>query len=420
VKVAPDRQVSPVSHVSTARSRPLRLGVSLLLIVLLALNLRPAVTGVGPLLTEIRADLGLGSAAAGALTTLPVLCFGVFGLLAPGLRRRFREEILLAGCMALLIIGLLVRVGPWQVTLFTGALLAGIAISVGNIAMPSLIKREHPESVTFVTAVYSTALTTGAALSSGIVVPIEHAAETGWRFPLGVLAFPALIAGIAWVPRARRAGAEPVAAPPAKAELWRDRLAWQVTGFMGLQSLLAYAVFAWLPTLCQDRGMDKGSAGLVLAVSCFVQALGSLAVPAIDRRLRDQRPLVVTVGLLTAAGFAGIVWAPVGAIWLSAVVLGVGQGAAFALALAFIGLRSGDAHVAAGLSGMAQGVGYLIAAIGPLGIGVLRGLAGGWAVPIAILIAVSCVEILPGLAAGKVRTIRPSEPAAEADTGLPR
>jgi MFS transporter, CP family, cyanate transporter len=404
VKVAPERRPD------AAGSRPLRLIVSVLLIVALAVNLRPAVVGVGPLLTEIRTDLGLGSAAAGMLTTLPVLCFGVFGLLAPRLRRRFREEILLVGSMVLLIVGLLVRIGPWQLTLFTGALLAGVAISVGNIAVPSLIKREHPESVTFVTAVYTTALTTGSAVSAGVVVPIERAAGSDWRLPLGLLAVPALLAGLAWMPRARRAGADGADdAAPGRVPLWRAPLAWQVTGFMGLQSLLAYVVFGWLPTLCQDRGMDEASAGLVLAVSSVMQALGALCVPAIDRRLRDQRPLVAIVVVLTAVGFAGVAWAPVAAIWPSALVLGVGQGGAFALALAFIGLRSGDAQVAARLSGMSQGLGYLLAAVGPLGIGILHDLTGGWTVPAAVLIAIALVEGLPGLASGRARTLRSTE-----------
>ncbi|MCW2899117.1 MAG: transporter [Streptosporangiaceae bacterium] len=382
-----------------------RNGRSLVFIVLIALNLRPAVTGVGPLLTEIRGDLGLSSTAAGTLTTLPVLCFGIFGLLAPLLRRGLREETLLVAAMGLLVIGLLVRIGPWQLTLFAGSLLAGLAISLGNVATPALIKRDHPQSVTLVTAVYSTALNLGASVSSGIMVPVEHAAGTDWRLPLGILAVPALVAGLAWIPRAGRAAAQPVVERPATAGLWRDRLAWQVTGFMGLQSFLAFVVFAWLPSLCQDRGLDKGAAGLVLALSCLVQALGSLAVPAIDRRLRDQRPLVVAVAVLTCAGFAAVAWAPIGLIWLSAVVLGLGQGCGFALALAFIGLRSTDAQVASRLSGMAQGVGYLIAATGPLGIGLLRDLSGGWTVPVCALMLVAVVEGLPGLAAGRDRTV---------------
>lgn len=381
-----------------------------LLIVLIGLNLRPAVTSVGPLLTGIRSDLGLSGAAAGALTTLPVLCFGLFGLLAPALRGRFREEPLLVAGMGLLVLGLLVRIGPVPLTLFAGSLLMGVAISIGNVAMPSLIKREHPGSVTLVTVIYSTALMAGAAISSAVAVPLDDALEGGWRMPLGLLVVPAALAGLAWLPRARHAVAE---APDGDAgvagpSLWRDRLAWQVTGFMGLQSLLAYVVFGWLPTLCQDRGMSASHAGLVLAVSAGVQAAGALAVPLIDRRIRDQRPLVLIVAALTAAGFAGVAWAPVGVIWISSVVLGLGQGASFALALAFIGLRAGDAPTAGRLSGMAQGVGYLIAAAGPFAFGALHDLTAGWNVPVGLAIAVAGVEILPGLAAGRDRTVRRS------------
>ena len=393
---------------------------SLGLIVLVALNLRPAITAVGPLLTDIRSGLGLSSATAGALTTLPVLCFGVFGLLAPALRHRFRGEVLLVAGMVLLTAGLLVRTVPSLVALFGGTLLAGIAISVCNVTLPAVIKRDHPGHVTFVTALYSTALTVGAAIASGIAVPIKDTAGGGWRLPLGLLAVPALLAGLAWVPRARRGGGRPPAETGTPLPLWRDRLAWQVTAFMGLQSLLAYVVFGWLPTICQDRGLSEAHAGLVLAVSSFVQAIGSLIVPAVDRRLRDQRPIVVAVGVLTVAGFAGVAWAPAGLIWGSAVVLGLGQGAGFALALAFIGLRAGDAQVAARLSGMVQGGGYLIAATGPFAFGMLHDVSGGWNVPVALAVALATLEVLPGLAAGRARTIRHVTAGVTAPTGTGR
>jgi CP family cyanate transporter-like MFS transporter len=378
---------------------------SLALVVLVALNLRPAIAAVGPLLTDIRAALDLSSAAAGALTTLPVLCFGAFGLFAPALRHRFRAEVLLVASMTLLTAGLLVRTGPSAAMLFSGTLLAGIAISVGNVTVPALIKRDHPAHVTLVTALYSTALTVGAAITSGVVVPLRDATGGGWRAALGLLAAPALLAGLAWLPRARHGATLP--APPAgtPAPLWRDRLAWQVTAFMGIQSLLAYVVFGWLPTICQDRGLSEAGAGLVLAATSLVQAIGSLTVPMVDRRMRDQRPIVAAVGMLTAAGFAGIVWAPVGLVWVSAVVLGLGQGAGFALALAFIGLRAGDAQVAARLSGMAQGGGYLIAATGPFAFGALHDLTGGWNVPVGVAIILAVLEVAPGLAAGRARTI---------------
>ncbi|WP_119731043.1 CynX/NimT family MFS transporter [Thermomonospora amylolytica] len=380
---------------------------SVALIVLAALNLRPAVTTVGPLLTAIQADLDLSGAAAGALTTLPVLCFGAVGLAAPALRGRIREEPLLAASMGLLAAGLLLRAGPAPATLFAGSLVVGLAIGIGNVAMPALIKRDHPASITLVTSLYSTALTVGAAVSAAVMVPIDQAVAGGWRVPL---ALPALAAGVAllcWLPRTRRRGGPdggPAPAGPAPG-LWRDRLAWQVSAFMGLQSLLAYVVFGWLPTLAQDRGMSEADAGLLLAVTSIVQAVGSLLVPLADRRLPDQRAQVAVVAALTFAGFCGLVWAPLGLVWAVAVVLGLGQGAVFALALSFLGLRAGTPAIAARLSAMAQGTGYLIAAAGPFAVGLLYDLTGGWNVPILFVLAVVVAHLFPGLAAARDRTI---------------
>jgi CP family cyanate transporter-like MFS transporter len=386
-----------------------RAAVSVALIVLAALNLRPAVATVGPLLTAIQADLGLSGAAAGALTTLPLLCFGAVGLAAPALRGRLREEPLLAASMGLLVAGLLLRAGPVPATLFAGSLVVGLAIGVGNVTVPALIKREHPASITLVTSLYSTALTVGAAVSAAVVVPIDQAVGGGWRVPMALPAAPAALALLAWLPRARRRPGPPSAGTARQAaavpDLWRDRLAWQVSAFMGLQSLLAYITFGWLPTLGQDRGMSEADAGLLLAITSVVQAVGSLAVPVADRRLPDQRAQVVTVVALTFAGFASLVWAPLGLIWAAAVVLGLGQGALFALALSFLGLRAGNAATAARLSAMAQGTGYLIAATGPFVVGALYDLTGGWNVPIAFALVVTVVQAFPGLAAARDRTV---------------
>jgi MFS transporter, CP family, cyanate transporter len=383
---------------------------SVSLIVLAAVNLRPAVASVGPLLTDISADLRLSGTAAGALTTLPVLCFGIFGLIAPALRGRFREESLLVASLGLLVVGLLVRVGPSVAALFGGALLIGVAISVGNVTMPALIKREHPGQVTPVSAIYGTALAGGAALAASVVVPIRDGTGGDWRLPLALLVVPAALAALAWLPRARHAPSTAAAAGGAgpAPSLWRNRLAWHVTLFMGLQSLLAYATFGWLPALCEDRGMSSAAAGLVLGLTAFVQAVGTMAVPVIDRRFADQRPAVALATGLTLVGFCCVAWAPLGAVWPAAVILGLGQGALFALALAFIGLRAGDAPTAGRLSGMAQGIGYLLAATGPLVFGALHDLTGGWSVPIGFVLAVTVLQLGPGLAAGRLRTVRAS------------
>jgi cyanate transporter len=379
------------------------------MIVLVALNLRPAVTAIGPLLSQIRGDLGLSGAAAGALTTLPLLFFGSFGLVAPFVRRS--GEWLLVSSMGILVVALLIRVIPHEVALFAGSLLAGIGISVGNVAVPAIIKRDHPDAITAVTAVYTIAVTGGAALSAAVAVPLGDAIGQGWRPPLVLLAVPALLAGLAWVPRTR--GGRPRTAPADTATgLWRNSLAWAVTAFMGIQSLLAYVVFGWLPTIYQDRGMAETAAGFVLAGSALMQVTGALAVPVIERRLPDQRPLVSVSAGFVLVGFAGVAWAPVGTAWLWTVVLGLGQGAAFATALSFIGLRSADQHVAARLSGMSQGIGYVIAALGPLGIGAVHDGTGGWTVPAIILLVITCLMAVPGLAAGQRRAIGALEPTA--------
>ncbi|MFC4056519.1 CynX/NimT family MFS transporter [Actinomadura syzygii] len=398
---------------------------SLLMIVLVAVNLRPAVAAVGPVLTEIRDAFGLSGTAAGALTTLPVVFFGSYGLVAPFLRRAPRGETLLVSAMALLVAGLLLRLLDAPFPLFAGSLAAGIAISIGNIAIPAIIKRDHPDRITTVTALYTVAITVGASAASGAAVPVEDAFDATWRLPLGLLAVPAALAGLLWLPRARRAAHAARSAAPAPvsrgtaARVWRSPLAWHVTVFMGLQSLLAYVSLGWIPTICQDRGMDETSAGYVLALVSAVQAAGSLAVPVLVRRTRDQRPLVPAIAAVSLIGFAGITWAPIGSVWVWTVVLGFGQGLGFATALSFIGLRAHDAPAAAQLSGMAQGVGYVIAALGPLGIGALHDATGGWTVPMSGVLLVCVAMTLPGLAAGHLRTVGgTSAPADGASEGV--
>ncbi|MEW2355375.1 MFS transporter [Spirillospora sp. NPDC029432] len=405
------------------RARRASLVLGLALLVLVAINLRPAIVAVGPLLTEIRADFALSGTAAGALTTLPLLFFGSYGLIAPFLRRAPRGEALLVASMALLVVALLARLLDAPAALFAGSLAAGIAISMGNIAIPGIIKRDHPDSVPLVTSIYTVAITCGAAVSAAAVIPAQHALGSGWRLPLGLLAIPAAVAALAWLPRLLRAPATPApaAGAPARgaaaAAVWRSRLAWQVTLFMGIQSLLAYVTVSWVPTICQDRGMGEEAAGYLVGLNSLMQAAGSLAVPFLVRRMRDQRPLVLVTVAVTFVGFAGIAWAPTATLWVLAAVLGVGQGLGFAGALSFIGLRAHDARVAGQLSGMAQGCGYLIAAAGPLLIGFLHDATGGWNVPIAAVLAVTAALALPGLAAGRNRTIRIPD-AAPAGTAL--
>lgn len=362
--------------------------IPLLAVLASAFNLRPAVTGVSPLFERIGADLGLSTSALGLLGTTPVICFGVFALAGTVLARRFGEGPVTAACMLVLAASLLLRAAGPIWALFAGTIAVGLAIGVANVVLPALIKRRFADRVPVVTALYTMFITCGASLGSGVAVPISDAAGGSWQVPLALLAVPALIAGVACLPVLR--DGPPPRPPVAATRPWRDRLAWAVTAMMGLQSLLAYAVFSWLPTIAADRGLSAAGAGALTSFSLVLQAAGSLGIPLLLRRTRDQRPAIVAVAALTAAGLAGVTFAPVGGIWAWAAVLGVGQGAAFGLALTLIGLRSADAASTAQLSGMAQCAGYLIAAVGPVGVGVMYDVTGAWTVPVVFLL-VCCV-----------------------------
>ncbi|HEY8373793.1 MAG TPA: MFS transporter [Pseudonocardiaceae bacterium] len=380
--------------------RALPAGWVVFAIVVLALNLRPPFTGPGALLPAISADLGLTGVEAGLLTTLPVACLGVFGVLAPVLRRRWGDEGAVLLALPLLLVGDLLRLGPDRLTLFAGTVLVGAGIGIVSVALPGLIKREFPRHVTLVTSLYTTCLTLGAAAAAAVVVPVQHAAGGSWRVPLGALVPLALVASLAWLPAVRSVHRPEDPSGPSVV-LRRSPLAWQVTGFMGLQSLLAYVTFGYLATIGQFRGLADTEAGVLLSVSSLVQAAGSLFLPVMARGRRDQRWLTVLTTSLVVTGYVGVVLAPLGQIWFWAVVLGFGQGAGFGLALSLIGLRAGDAAIAARLSSMAQGIGYVVAATGPLVVGVLSEISGGWTVPLVVLLGVAAVQLACGLGAGR-------------------
>ncbi|MDA3629831.1 MFS transporter [Saccharopolyspora sp. WRP15-2] len=377
---------------------------TMVLIVLVALALRPPFTAVAPLLEAIQRDLGVSNTFAGVLTTLPVVCLGVFAFVAPTLRQRFGDEKVVVGCLVVLLVGNSLRAAGSTWTLLAGTVVVGAGIAVANVALPGLIKRDFPHNIPVITAVYTVCLTRGGAFAASIVVPVGTALGSAWQAPLGVLAVPVLVALVisAFVLR-RGSGAPPQPSRPGL--LWRTPLAWQVTAFMGLQSAMAYVVFGWLPTMLQGRGMSAELSGLALGIQAAVQSIGSLAVPVLCRRFRDQRPISTVLAICIALGFAGILVGPASGVWPSVIVLGVAQGASFGLALTVIGLRAPDSDTAAALSGMAQGIGYLIAATGPLLIGLLHDLAGTWTAPLALLMACCAAWLISGLLACRHRQV---------------
>ncbi|MGA8136774.1 MAG: CynX/NimT family MFS transporter [Pseudomonas gingeri] len=377
----------------------------LLGLVLVALNLRPALSSMAPLLGEVSRSLGLSAAKAGLLTTLPVLCLGLAAPLAPWLARRFGSERVVLGILLTLAGGIILRSSLGEFGLFAGSVLAGASIGVIGVLLPGIVKRDFAKQAGTMTGVYTMALCLGAALAAGATVPLsQHFAES-WSIGLGFWVVPALVAAIFWLPQVgQKHGAHHVAYRVRG--LLRDPLAWQVTLYMGLQSSLAYIVFGWLPSVLIGRGLSATQAGIVLSGSILIQLISSLATPWLATRGKDQRLAIVVVMVLTLGGLFGCLYAPLEGLWGWAILLGLGQGGTFSLALTLIVLRSRDAHVAANLSGMAQGIGYTLASMGPFAVGLVHDLTGGWEALGWIFGVIGLGAIVFGLGAGRARYVQ--------------
>ncbi|MCD9143706.1 CynX/NimT family MFS transporter [Streptomyces albireticuli] len=409
-----EEDLAPAPAVAAARRR-LRAHPALVLlgIVLASLNMRAALAGVSPLVGEIGDHFHLAATASSLVTTIPLVFMGLGSIVAPKLARRWGTEAVLCGALVLLCGGILLRVAPPVVALFAGCALVGTAIALLNVLMPGLIKRDFPERAASMTALYSTAMILGATVSAASAVPLEEALG-GWQGSLVSWALLAAVAAAVWLPQAllaRRgthhgeaAATERRTGAPERG-LLRTPLAWQVTLFMGVQSLIAYVCIAWMPTIFTDGGMSKSEAGLVYSFYTLVQMAGSFVVPLLAGRLRDQRLLAVGVVALMAAGVTGLLVAPVAGAWLWATLMGVAQGGTLGLALTMMVLRTRDSHTAARLSGMAQTWGYLVASVGPFALGAVHQATDGWTLPVALLLVACASLVLLGLGAGRDRRI---------------
>ncbi|WP_244283217.1 CynX/NimT family MFS transporter [Streptomyces flavidovirens] len=382
-------------------------------IVLASVNMRAALASASPLVSEISETFGLSSTATSLVTSVPVLFLGVGAMVAPWLGRRFGTEVVLFCALLLLGVGIVVRVVPTVPTLYGGSLVIGLAIALLNVLMPGLIKRDFPDRAAAMTSVYTGAMIAGATVAAAASVPLEKAFGESWEASLAFWSLLAVVAAVAWLPQvliARgRTGHEVRVAPKGEAtggrSVWRSALAWQVTLFMGLQSLWTYVLIAWLPTIFTDHGMSRSTAGVVFAFNNLIQVAGAFGVPLLAGRMRSQRPLIVLVTTMVAAGYAGLMIAPMSGAWLWSAVLGVGQGGAVGLALTLIVLRSGDAVTAARLSGMAQTVGYLLAAVGPVAAGAVYEATGSWTLPITLMLGVCAAALVVGLYAARDRKV---------------
>jgi CP family cyanate transporter-like MFS transporter len=388
--------------------RPYEITLLVVAVAAAGLNLRTAITSLPPLFPDLQTQLHLSSATLSLLAATPVICFGVVSAFTAWLNRRYGEEMILLVALILLTAGLLLRGVAPGVMLFPGTALAASAIAVLNVLLSSMAKRRWPERAGLLIGIYLTALSAGAILSSLLSVPLYRSSGS-MQLALGVWALPAALAVLLWLPQLgyRNAGRAPAAADGTVAltragvKVHQYALTWQVTAFMGLQSLLYYAALSWLPTIFQDRGDSAVTSGNLLALMGVGNLATSLLVPVLAHRRPSQRGLVVPSLIGTAAGLAGSLWAPLGSAPLWVLVLGVSQGSCLGLAIFFMLARAPNADVAASLSAFAQSVGYLVASVGPLVVGLLHSATGSWNLPVILLLVLCAAELATGMLAGR-------------------
>ena len=392
--------MSPVS--SSADGSKLLLIVGILFI---AATLRVTFTGIAPLLDAIRAEYQLTTAQTGLLTTLPLLAFGLVSPLAAGVARRFGIERSLLLAMVIICLGIGLRSLPSTAWLYLGTALIGCGIALGNVLLPGLIKRDFSGHVARMTGAYSITMGAAAAAGSAMVVPLALVGF-GWRGALLLLMIFPLFAFFLWLPQARRHASTPMTGSGAAHNrgIWRSALAWQVTLFLGINSLVYYVIVGWLPAILQSMGYSEAQAGSLHGLLQLATAAPGLAIPLVLHRLKDQRGIAVLVALMCVFSTLGL-WLLPGQAVIWTLIFGFGSGATMILGLTFIGLRASSAHQAAALSGMAQTIGYLLAACGPPLIGKIHDAYGDWHIPLIIVALIAVIMALFGALAGRAREI---------------
>lgn len=377
-------------------------------ILMIATTLRVTFTGAAPLLDMIRHDYGLTTAQTGLLTTLPLLAFALISPLAAGVARKIGMERSLFIAMLLICVGIGIRSLPSSALLFTGTAVIGCGIALGNVLLPGLIKRDFPGQVAKLTGAYSLTMGAAAALGSAMIVPLALSGA-GWHGALLMLMVFPLLATLLWLPQWRQKHTAPLTGARAlhNRGIWRSALAWQVTLFLGINSLIYYVIIGWLPAILLSHGYSETEAGSMHGLLQLATAAPGLAVPLVLHKLKDQRGIAGLSALMCAFSLAGFWFVPGQAV-LWTIVYGFGSGATMILGLTFIGLRASSAHQAAALSGMAQSVGYLLAACGPPLMGKIHDTAGDWRIPLIACALAAVVMAVCGVLAGRDREITPN------------
>ncbi|BAC13229.1 ABC transporter permease [Oceanobacillus iheyensis HTE831] len=383
----------------------------ILAILFIASTLRSPITSVGPLIPIFRNELEVTNAMIGLINTLPLIAFGIFSSFVPTLSRKLGMEITLLMAMVVLSIGIYIRsIGDISMLLF-GTLLLGIAISVGNVLMPGLIKSSFPYRIGLMTGIYSVSMNLFAALASGISVPITTIPSLDWRNAMQLWSIISIIAVVVLVLRLpvirssrKKVFVEMKSQPPTA--LFKSKIAWAVTFFMGFQSFIPYSLFTWLPDILLAKGFSESDAGWLIAILQMGIIPTTFVAPILAAKMNNQRVIGCTAGLLFFSGLLGITLTSSNLLIAFLILTGIGAGTAFSLAMMFFVLRTETVEQSSQLSSMAQSIGYMVAAIGPLLMGSISEWTNGWTIPLVMLMSVAlCIAIL-GTIAGKNEKIK--------------
>jgi len=380
-------------------------------IIIIAINLRPGMTAVGPLLGIIRDDLGLANWSVGLLTSLPLLAFALISPLVPQLGVRLTNERAMVVGLFILLVGITIRSTAVILLLFVGTIIVGLGIAICNVLLPGVVKEKFPAKVGLMTSVYSTTMGIFAAISSGLSIPFAKSLNWGWQLSLVFWTIPAIVGIIVWTIISKKSRDRNTVQvqyiTSSDFRIWRSPLAWQVALYMGLQSSLFYVSVSWLPEIYLSYGIEASQAGWLLSYTQLIGMPISFIVPVLAGRLRSQQIIVLILGFFSIGGFLGLLFLGHNytALLISTTFIGISLGGTFALALTYLGIRAKNAGDAAELSGMAQSVGYTCAALGPVLIGLIYDLTNNWSVPLVVLLFITVFVVLFGLAAGRNRFV---------------
>jgi CP family cyanate transporter-like MFS transporter len=388
---------------------PSSIGLIILGIIVIAANLRAPLTSVGPLVSLIRDDVRISNTLAGLITTVPLLAFALLSPLVPKLGRKYGAERIILIALIFLTVGIVIRSLSGAANLYIGTAILGFAIAVCNVLLPSLIKRDFPNKIGSMTGIYSISMSLFGAVASGISVPLAVNAGLKWQGALGVWGILSFVSVLCWFPQLRNQTKQTTTASQQMAgndvNVWRSPLAWQVTLFMGIQSMVFYVLIAWLPEILKQQGIDSNQSGWYLSIMQLALLPFTFIVPVIAGRMSNQRMLMVITIILLLTGTLGLLYGSSNIILLWIIILGIGGGFAFSLSMMFFGLRTENAHQAAELSGMAQSIGYLLAATGPAFIGFLHDATNSWNLPLFILLGASVLLFFVGIGASRNRFV---------------